>query len=143
MNLDTLLRAVATHLNTTALPAAVSYDPNAELATLEAARIVVSPAYQEGEGPLSETPIARNVTTSTGRVSVALVAPAGEEESEVPNLLETLTTLRTTLRGARLAGYPTARWRSQELIAAPSPEHFKAQGVFLGLFHVQYTTNHA
>lgn len=140
MNLDTLLRAVATHLNTTALPAAVSYDPNAELATLEAARIVVSPAYQEGEGPLSEKPLARNVTTSTGRVSVALVAPA--EESEVPVLLDKLTTLRTTLRGARLAGYPTARWRSQELIAAPSPEHFKAQGLFLGLFHVQYT-NHA
>ena len=138
MNLENLLTAVAHHLAAAGHAAVVDYVPEQRLDELTAPVVVVSPAYTEGDGPLSEEPSARRVTQQTGRVSVALIAPLAPPAT-VAGHNATLESLRATLRHAGLTAYPAARWRRQELIAAPSPEHLRQHGAYLGVFHAEYT----
>ena len=141
MNLDTLLAAVAAHLDSPTLPAVVTYAPEVVLTDLATARVLVAPAYPDGEGPMSEEPVARRRTRFTGRVAVALAAPIGPAPNALADHLAALDTLRVALRNQTLAELPGARWRKQELIAAPSLDHLKAHNLFVGVFHVEYTTN--
>ncbi|NLG44787.1 MAG: hypothetical protein GX547_16215 [Phycisphaerae bacterium] len=137
MDLAALLAAVAAHLDTEAAPAAVTYTPEADLAEITARRVLVCPAYAEGDGPLSEEPAARRITRQIGRVAVAFAAPVAEAD-DVETYQAEFVSLMSTLRHARLAGYPAARWLAHEVIAAPSPDHLRGQSLFLAVFHATY-----
>ncbi len=143
MNYDSLLSAVAAELNAAELvdvTAVVDYAPEMLLDELTAPKLLVSPAYGE-QVPLTEEPVARNVSKATAQVAVALIAKPAKPErllEELPGLLEQLRALREGLRQRKLTALPTAKWRRNDLIAAPSPGHLRDRRVFFGLFHAVY-----
>lgn len=140
MDYDALLSAVAAEIDAAELSdveAAVDYAPEVHLDELTAARLLVAPAYGE-QVPLVEEPIGRNVNKTTAQVAVCLIAKLDKTLDAVPALLEHFRTIREGLRQRRLTAMPAARWRRNELIAAPSPNHLRDRRVFFALFHAVY-----
>lgn len=142
MDLDALLAAVASLLNTPAvLPgtaAVVDYTPDAGLDELATKRLIVAPGYGADASPLVEEPAGRGVHQFTARIAVALQQKLTEPTLEVPNLLTDFASVRARLRGTNPPDLPSAKWRGTEVVAAPSPDHLRNKRVFLAVAIAQY-----